>query len=204
MGRTSRAASISARRPGRQGPGLGLGGAALVAAAAGVAAVVLRRRTAPGPDETGAAPIHAHGVVTVRGTPEQVYARWRDLPKLPSVLSHLHEVRVLDSQRSRWTALGPDNKPLTWDVEITDDVPGRELAWRSLPPAPVPTEGHVRFSPARGGRGTEVHLDLSYSPGLGRDAEAAVFSTAHERFIRRDLRRFKKASSKREPARTGS
>ena len=170
---------------------VGLGGAALASAVAAAGAYVFRRQAAARGGGPVPGAVHAHGVVTVRGTPEQVYARWRDLPKLPHVLSHLREVRVLDQQRSRWTA-GSDGRTLTWDVELTDDVPGRELAWRSLPPARVPTEGHVRFSPARGGRGTAVHLDLSYSPGPGNDAEAAIFQAASERCIRRDLRRFKR------------
>jgi uncharacterized membrane protein len=169
----------------------GLAGGALAAAASG--AYAFRRRAAAQVGGPAPGAVHAHGAVTVRGTPEEVYARWRDLPKLPHVLSHLRDVRVLDQQRSRWTA-GADGRTLTWDVEITDDVPGRELAWRSLPPAAVPTEGHVRFSPARGGRGTAVHLDLSYSPAPGRDAEAAIFAAASERCIRRDLRRFKRGT----------
>lgn len=167
----------------------------LVALAGGVVAsagaYVFRRQAAAKVGESPSGAVHAHGLVTVRGTPEEVYARWRDLPRLPHVLSHLREVQVLDRRRSRWTA-GTGGRSVTWDVEITDDVPGRELAWRSLPPAAVPTEGHVRFAPARGGRGTTVHLDLSYSPGPGRDAEAAVFAAASERCIRRDLRRFKR------------
>ena len=170
---------------------VGRAGGAAASAVAAAGAYVFRRQAGAKVGEPVAGAVHAHGVVTVQGTPEQVYARWRDLPKLPQTLSHLREVRVLDQQRSRWTA-ARDGRSVTWDVEITDDVPGRELAWRSLPPAAVPTEGHVRFSPARGGRGTAVHLDLSYSPGPGRDAEAAVFAAASERCIRRDLRRFKR------------
>ena len=170
---------------------VGLAGGVAASAVAAAGAYVFRRQAVAKTGEPPAGAVHAHGVVTVRGTPEQVYARWRDLSKLPHVLSHLRAVHVLDQQRSRWTA-GAGPHSITWDVEITDDVPGRELAWRSLPPAAVPTEGHVRFSPARGGRGTAVHLDLTYSPGPGRDAEAAVFAAASERCIRRDLRRFKR------------
>ena len=179
----------------------GVAAGAAAGAGAGVAYVLRRQRTA-GLQEPPDAGIRAHAVVTVRGTPEQVYARWRDLPKLPYLLSHLHEVRVLDPQRSRWTARGAGDLAVTWDVELTDDVPGQALAWRSLPPAPVPTEGHVRFSPARGGRATAVHLDLSYTPAAGRDGEWAVLQSAREREIRRDLRRFKKAAAQARSVRT--
>lgn len=187
------ALSARPRGAGRRRIFVGLGAGALGVAAVGGAAVAFRRQATAkvaDPQDNG---IHAHGVVTVRGTPEQVYAQWRDLPKLPHVLSHLREVRVLDQQRSRWTAAG-ERRTLTWDVELTDDVPGRELAWRSLPPAVVPTHGHVRFAPSRGGRGTEIHLDLSYSPAPGHDDDAAVFAAAEERQIRRDLRRFKRTA----------
>jgi uncharacterized membrane protein len=142
--------------------------------------------------ERRAPDISAHGAVTVRATPEQVYARWRDLPRLPSVLTHLSAVSVLDQQRSRWTAVGADNTAVTWDAEITEDVPGRELAWRSLPPARWRAQGRVRFSPARGGKGTEVSLDLSYS-ATRADAGPAPFAGADSKQIQRDLERFKRA-----------
>lgn len=130
---------------------------------------------------------------TVTSPPEEVYALWRQLDRLPEFMAHLEEVRVTAPGRSHWRASAPFGKDVEWDAETTDDVPGQRLAWRSLEGADVPNAGEVRFVPAPGGRGTEVHVRLSYDlPGgaLGK-AVATYFGEEPSQQLDDDLRRFK-------------
>jgi uncharacterized membrane protein len=83
-------------------------------------------------------------------------------------------VEVLSPQRSRWTTIGPLGKPVTWEAVIHNEVPGELIAWRSIEPADISHAGSVRFSPAPGGRGTEVKITMEYDPPLGSAGAAAA------------------------------
>jgi uncharacterized membrane protein len=74
---------------------------------------------------------------------------------------------VIDDRRSHWKARGPAGKTVEWDAEIIDDRPNERIAWRSLEGADVENSGVVRFVKAPGGRGTEVHVEIRYSPPGG-------------------------------------
>ena len=104
-----------------------------------------------------------------------------------------YTVTPLGDGRSRWTARGPGDIPLSWEAEIVADEPGRLIAWRSVEGAEVDNAGSVRFTPAPGGRGTEVKVLLSYAPPAGRlgTAVATVLGRSGDQQVREDLRRFK-------------
>ena len=106
--------------------------------------------------------------ITVNRPPEEVYRFWRDFENLPRFMEHLESVRVHDDRRSRWTARAPAGTSVEWDAEITEDRPNERIAWRSVTDADVPNSGAVRFTPAPGGRGTEVHVELRYDPPGGK------------------------------------
>ncbi|TDB70562.1 SRPBCC family protein, partial [Micromonospora sp. KC721] len=131
--------------------------------------------------------------VTVNRPASQAYRFWRDLENLPHVMAHLESVRAVDSRCSRWTARGPAGQSVSWDAEIVEDRPDELIAWRSLPGAPVPNAGRVRFVPAPGDRGTEVRVELGYAPPAGQlgRAVAKLFGEEPEQQVRDDLRRFK-------------
>lgn len=131
--------------------------------------------------------------VTINRPLDQVYAFWRNLENLPTFMSHLKSVQVTDDRRSHWTAIGPANRPIEWDAEITEDRPNELISWRSAPGADVPNAGTVRFAPAPGGRGTEVHVYMQYAPPAGKVGALAAKlmgkDPAHQ--VATDLRRFK-------------
>jgi uncharacterized membrane protein len=111
--------------------------------------------------------VKATRVVTIAKEQSEVFAFWRDFANLPRFMSHLERVEVLSPQRSRWTTIGPLGKPVTWEAVIHNEVPGELIAWRSIEPADISHAGSVRFSPAPGGRGTEVKITMEYDPPLG-------------------------------------
>ncbi len=131
--------------------------------------------------------------VTLNRPAGDVYRYWRDLENLSKVMKHLESVRVTDDRRSHWVARGPLGFRAEWDAEVINDRPGELIAWRSLPGSQVDTAGSVHFSPAPGGRGTEVRVELKYNPpgGKGGALIAKLFGEAPEWTLREDLRRFK-------------
>jgi uncharacterized membrane protein len=153
---------------------------------------------AVGRDSTTAAerprPLVLRTTLTVNRPQEEVYTFWRELENLPQFMHHLDEVRQLDERRSHWVAAVPGGRGhLKWEATLEADEAPRRLAWRSVPGAVVDHAGEVRFEAAPGGRGTEVHVHLSYHPpagGAGTGA-ARLFNPAFERMVKEDLRRFK-------------
>jgi uncharacterized membrane protein len=137
-------------------------------------------------------PLHLTAGITLRCTPQEAYAYWRDLANLPRFMAHLQEVRPGPDGRSRWTAKAPVGR-LSWDAQTTEDVPGERLAWRSVGRTAVPNRGDVVFSPAPGDRGTEVRVHLDYDlPGgrLGAKVARLLGEDPHQQ-VEDDLRRFK-------------
>lgn len=82
---------------------------------------------------------------------------------------------------------------MEWDAETTEDRPGEYIAWRSLPGAEVENEGSVRFARAPRDLGTEVTVNIRYSPPGGPigQAAAAMFGQEPGQQAGDDLRRFK-------------
>jgi len=142
--------------------------------------------------------------ITVNQSPEKVYAQWRDFERLPTFMYHLESVQTTGDGRSHWVAKGPVGTTVEWDAEITEDVPGKSIAWRSLDGASVENSGSVRFLPAPGGRGTEVYVQLQYSPPAGAVGKvvAKLFGEEPNQQLSDDLRRFKQIVETGEIARS--
>ncbi|MEU1043315.1 SRPBCC family protein [Streptomyces sp. NPDC005551] len=138
-------------------------------------------------------PMELTASTTVIRSPQEVYAHWQQLDRLPTFMTHLDEVRSTGGRTSHWKASAPFGTSVEWDAEIVKDVPGQILAWRSLEGADIDNSGEVRFVPAPGDRGTEVHVTLRYDvPGraLGK-AVARYFGEEPSQQLDDDLRRFK-------------
>lgn len=177
----------------RGGPGRGRTVAA-TAAVAGLTAVDLAaaRRSRRG-SVASFRGLELTAAVTVAKTPQEVYDFWRGLERLPSFMEHLQSVEWVGEGRTRWTASAPLGTSVTWDAELTEDVRGEVIAWRSLPGADVDNSGSVRFGPAPAGRGTEVRVHLRYAlPGgrLGATFARLLGEDPHQQ-VEDDLRRAK-------------
>src|SRR4051794_28000731 len=132
-------------------------------------------------------------VVTVNGSPAELYNFWHNFENLPRFMRHLESVQVTGPRRSHWKAKAPAGQTVEWDAEIVEDQPNTGIAWRSLPGADVPNGGSVRFTPATGGRGTWVEVEFEYDPPGGKIGvlAAKVFGEEPEKQVYDDLRAFK-------------
>jgi uncharacterized membrane protein len=157
-----------------------------------------------GGEEQPEPPIRLRAAITVNREPDELYALWRDLEGLPRFMAHLDEVRATGDGRSHWTAHGPMGTTASWDAETTEDVAGERISWRSLEGSKVRTSGTVRFVPAPGNQGTEVHLDMSYEPPAGAVGALAakLFGEDPATQVKDDMRRFKQIAETGEVVRS--
>jgi uncharacterized membrane protein len=134
-----------------------------------------------------------HAVFLVNASPEQAYGLWRNFAGLPRFMVHLKSVRELDGNRSEWVALGPGQREIRWNAEITEETANQRIAWRSLPDSDVHTSGSVNFRPDPQGRGTFVSANVQYgiAGGLLTSGLATLFGKSPQFVVREDLRRFK-------------
>lgn len=155
-----------------------------------VAAVAASRSSDP---STAAGAIRATRTTTINRPASEVYERWRALEELPTFMAHLRSVEQLGGGRSHWIAAAPAGRTVQWDAEIVEDRPGEVLAWRSLDGADVPNHGSVRFAAAPGDRGTEVRVDVEFTPPAGAlgAAVARLFGEEPSQQLADDLRRCK-------------
>ncbi|MGD9765061.1 MAG: SRPBCC family protein [Candidatus Binatia bacterium] len=131
--------------------------------------------------------------LAINRPPEECYAFWRGFENLPRIMPHLERVETRGERLSHWVAKGPGGVRLEWDAEITEEVPGQLIAWRSLPGGDVDVEGAVRFQPGERGQGTILRVTMRYRSPAGAVGVmlAKMFGVSPEKQIREDLRRFK-------------
>jgi uncharacterized membrane protein len=137
--------------------------------------------------------IHVEHSVTINKSAEELYRYWHDFTNLPKLMDHLESVTVQDDKRSHWVAKAPAGYKVEWDAQIINDEPNKLIAWKSAVEATVPNSGSVRFVPAPGDRGTEVHVVLDYIPPAGKIGwlVAKLFGQEPKQQVQEDLRRFK-------------
>lgn len=129
--------------------------------------------------------------VTINKPADEVYAYFRNFAKLPTFMENVERIDVIDEQRSHWVVKAPGGH-VEWDARITEEVPGRLIAWTSEEGAEVPNSGRVEFRDA-GQRGTVVSATILYDPPAGVIGKVIAKMFRREPAIqaRRDLRRFK-------------
>jgi uncharacterized membrane protein len=111
--------------------------------------------------------VRVEKAVTINSSPEVLYAFWRRFENLPLFMHNLEAVQVHDEKRSHWVAKGPAHSKVEWDAEIINEIPNELIGWRSIEGSQVDNAGSVHFTPASGGRGTEVKVVLRYDPPAG-------------------------------------
>ncbi len=136
--------------------------------------------------------IHVDKAINVLAPVGEVYTFWKNYQNFPRFMTHVKEVRDLGNGRWHWVAEGPGGASVTWDGEVTHDVPNQLLAWRSLPGSQVDNWGSVRFDPNPDG-GTRITVRMSYAPPAGMlgHAVASLFRKDPRHELNDDLVRLK-------------
>jgi uncharacterized membrane protein len=88
------------------------------------------------------------------------YNQWTQFEEFPKFMHSVHEVRQLDDEHLHWRA-SVAGKEKEWDAEITEQVPDRRIAWRSI--TGPRNEGEVSFRVVSDTR-TRITLRMTYAP----------------------------------------
>jgi uncharacterized membrane protein len=148
------------------------------------------------PAPPGAAELQA--TITIGKSPDELHRLWREPRTLPQIVGHMAEVRVSADDQAHWSVRGPAGRRLEWQTRVVEERPGEVVRWESLPGAPVPNGGAVRFRPGPAGEGTETTLLMHFDPPGGRLGVAAATALGtrlglplRNALLRKVLRRFK-------------
>jgi uncharacterized membrane protein len=137
-------------------------------------------------------PVHVAHAITVNRSIDEVFSFWRDFQNFPRFMRHVESVQVTSDRRSHWRVKGPAGRGVEWDAEIVEERDNELIVWRSIA-GDVQNRGTVRFRPAPGARGTEIHVTIDYYPPFGRIGRgvAWLFGEEPDQQLRDDLRRVK-------------
>jgi uncharacterized membrane protein len=115
-----------------------------------------------------------------------VYNQWTQFEEFPRFMEGVEEVRQLDNKRLHWRA-SIAGKQEEWDAVITEQIPDRQVAWRSTSGAE--NSGAISFTPTGDNR-TRVTAVIGYEPeGIVEKAGDALGIV--DRRVEGDLQRFK-------------
>jgi len=88
------------------------------------------------------------------------YNQWTQFEDFPKFMATVQEVKQIDDTHLHWRAL-VGGKVKEWDSEITEQIPDKRIAWRSINGAP--NSGVVTFHKISDNR-CRVMLQMDYTP----------------------------------------
>ena len=135
----------------------------------------------------------AHSTILLNCTPEEAYRFWRNFENLPMFMHHLESVQQTGERRSKWIAVGPLGKRVSWEAEITGETENEYISWRSLPGSEIDVNGHVEFKKAPANRGTIITARVRYTAPAGQLGQrfAKLLGKDPKFLMTQDLRRLK-------------
>jgi uncharacterized membrane protein len=124
--------------------------------------------------------------IEVEAPLSMVYNQWTQFEEFPEFMEGVEEVRQLDDKRLHWKA-SIGGKAKEWDAEIFQQIPDRQIGWRSLSGAK--NSGMVQFEPVGPNR-TRVNLVINYVPEGAMENVGDAIGVVSRR-VEGDLERFK-------------
>jgi uncharacterized membrane protein len=131
--------------------------------------------------------------VVIERPPQQIYDFWRNFENLPQFMDNIESVTKINDVRSHWVIKAPAGTSVEFNSLVTEDIPGRLIAWKSEEGASVPNRGRVEFIETSSGGGTNVRTTISYDPPAGAFGRivAKLFQREPGVQARQDLERLK-------------
>jgi uncharacterized membrane protein len=88
------------------------------------------------------------------------YNQWTQFEDFPRFMDSVKEIRQIDDRHLHWKA-NVAGKDKEWDAEITEQIPDKRIAWRSV--TGVPNGGVVTFHKISDDV-TRIALQMDYQP----------------------------------------
>lgn len=140
-----------------------------------------------------ARPVTITRSITIGRPRKELWEFWRRQENLARFMTHVLRIEPISETRYHWVVRGPMGVELHWDCELDPTPTNERIAWTALPGADIHNEGEVVFRDAPGGRGTEIHVTLTYRPPAGRTGRflAQILGEEPEKQTAEDLRHLK-------------
>jgi uncharacterized membrane protein len=124
--------------------------------------------------------------IDVNVSAHTAYNQWTQFEEFPKFMEGVISVKQIDDKRVRWlTNVGGIEK--SFDAEITEQIPDKRIAWRSLSGAP--NAGVVTFHTLTD-ETTRIMLQIDYAPeGLVENVGDMLGVASHR--VKADLEHFK-------------
>ncbi|HJW55844.1 MAG TPA: SRPBCC family protein [Burkholderiaceae bacterium] len=114
------------------------------------------------------------------------YNQWTQFEDFPKFMESVREVQQLDDTHLRWRAeIG--GKEEQWDAEITEQIPDKRIAWRSI--GGVKNAGAVTFHKISDSK-TRIMLQMDYEPRNVSEGIGDAFGVVKMQ-LKGNLKRFK-------------
>ncbi len=130
--------------------------------------------------------------INIAAPVEKVFEFWNNFQNFPKFMANVREIHVTGERQSHWVVAGPAGVPVEWDAEITERIPNRLIAWKTVPGSTVEHAGVVRFDSNPDGT-TRVDIKMAYNPPAGAIGHvvAALFGADPKSEMDADLNRMK-------------
>jgi uncharacterized membrane protein len=140
----------------------GVAGAALIARAA--TNLETKRLVGIG---AGRRAVDLQKTIRIDAPVDQVWEFWNNYENFPRFMHHVREVRSTSvPSQSHWRIEGPAGIPIEYDAVVTEQIPNKVLAWKTVEGSPVEHAGFIHFEPTVEG-GTRLDIHMSYNPPGG-------------------------------------
>jgi uncharacterized membrane protein len=74
----------------------------------------------------------AQSSIEVEAPVWRVYEAWSHPERFAEFMPDIHQVMSDGQNRFRWEARGPEGKSVHWITRLTENIPNRLIAWRSV------------------------------------------------------------------------
>jgi uncharacterized membrane protein len=114
------------------------------------------------------------------------YNQWTQFEEFPQFMASVKEIRQLDDKHLHWKA-NVAGEEKEWDVEITEQIPDKRIAWRST--SGVPNGGVATFHKISDNL-TRVAVQMDYQPEGPMEKLGDAFGAVRME-LRGNLQKFK-------------
>jgi uncharacterized membrane protein len=114
------------------------------------------------------------------------YNQWTQFEDFPQFMASVHEIRQLDDKHLHWKA-NVAGEEKEWDVEITEQIPDKRIAWQST--TGVPNGGVATFHKISDNT-CRVAVQMDYQPEGAMEKLGDAFGAVRME-LRGNLQKFK-------------
>lgn len=116
--------------------------------------------------------------IPIRRPRAEVFAFFLKADYLARLMPWVQHAESIDERNSRWVALGPVGKPLSWTIKQNVIEQDQALQWDTSYQGPWMHRIEATFTDAPQGKGTEVKVRLAVEPFPGNAAYALASAIA--------------------------